>query len=293
MPRRALRAATVVAFLSWTGAARAASTVDTAPRAHETISIDVVGACPEATAIRELLGGLVTADETRSAGVSVQDQGTRFRIAVGKTATTLEDPARDCGARARVAATVAATTLQSRHVVLGPPAWTVEKGGVVDTTPSASGSWAPGLEIRGAFGSGSWSLFGAAGARGPVTLTLDGGWKAELLRFPLDAGLRLTGHRWRWRPWLGFGGTLEVNGILGQGLSQSEREWRTSLGVVAMVGLTVPLLARLGVSAAFSVRWAPYHYRLEVVPEGQVGELPVLWLGPSLSYTLDGKRSSP
>ena len=84
-----------------------------------------------------------------------------------------------------------------------------------------------------------------------------------------------------------------MNGVLGQGLAKSEREWRASLGVVAMVSLTVPLLARLGVSAAFSVRWSPYPYELQIVPEGTVGKLPTLWLGPSLAYTLDGKHSSP
>jgi hypothetical protein len=293
MPRRALLTATVVATLAGTGARQAVGAARPEAPPSDTISVDVVGACPEETAVRELLTPLVSAEEARSAKVAVQDQGQRFRIAVGETATTLEDAARDCGARARLAATVAAAALQARQVVLGPPIWTVEKGGVLDMAPSASASRAPGLEIRGAYGAGSWSVFGAAGGRGPVTLTLDNGWKADLLRFPLDAGVRLTGHRWRWRPWVGFGGTLEVSGILGQGLEHSEREWRASLGVIAMVGLTIPVVARLGVSAAFAVRWSPYPYRLQVVPEGTVGELPSLWLGPSLSYTLDGKRSSP
>jgi hypothetical protein len=147
--------------------------------------------------------------------------------------------------------------------------------------------------MRGAFGSGSWSLVGAAGARGPVTIELDRGWKAEMLRFPLDGGVRLTSYRWRLRPWLVLGGSMTIVRILGHDLVETQPEWRVGLGPIVMAGATLPVKGRIGVAAALALRWEPRPYRLQVVPEGTVGETPTWWLGLSLNYTIDGKGSSP
>src|SRR6185436_8190733 len=143
---------------------------------------------PDATAVRRLLAGLVSPGVARGATVSIQDRGQRYRIAVRRAATMLDDPARDCAARARRAAVVVAGELAPGQVVLGPPTWTIEKGLVIELAPFAAGMVRSyGAEMRGAYGSGRWSLVAAAGARGPVTLTLDRGFKAEVIRFPLDA----------------------------------------------------------------------------------------------------------
>jgi len=269
--------------------------VDTAPApAADGVTLDVVGACPDAGEVRRLLSGLVSPDEARAAPVNIQDRGPRFRIAVRETATTLDDPARDCAARARLAAAVAVEALQARRIVLGPPEFTIEKGLIFEVASSDGGLvWAPGAEFRGAYGSKRWALFGSAGARGPVTLTLDQGWRAELLRFPLDAGARITGYFGRFRPWFTFGGSLTVNGIIGQELVQTERDWRLDLGALAMGGATLRVTDRLGLSAALVVRWYPRRYQLQVVPVGTVGETPAWWFGLALDYTLDGKGSSP
>jgi hypothetical protein len=255
-------------------------------------TLNVVGACPEAGEVRRLLAPLVSGDEAR-VPVSVQDRGPRFRIAVRESATMLDDPGRDCGARARLAAGIAATVLQGRHVAFGPPTWTVEKGLVFDLAAAGgAAAWSPGAEIRGAYGSRPWSLVGAAGARGPVELPLGNGWRAELLRFPLDVGARLTRHSSRFRPWLVVGGSVIVTGIIGQELVQTERDWRFAVGALAMGGATLRLFERIGVAAAVSVRWQP-RYQLHVAPVGRVGETPAWWFGLSLSYTIDGKGSTP
>jgi hypothetical protein len=215
-------------------------------------------------------------------------------VAIGTEATTLDDPARDCGARARQAAAMVAGGLAPHAPVLGPPAWTIEKGLVFDVAPRAGGAvWSPGAELRGAYGSGRWSLVGAAGARGPVTLVFEHGWQAELLRFPLDAGARLTIYRWRVRPWFVVGPSLTVTGILGENLVDVDRQWRVDLGALAMVGATLRVWRRVGVAAAIALRLQPRPYQLQVTPAGTVGETPVLWLGLSLNYTLDGEASSP
>ena len=256
--------------------------------------VDAVGACPDAGAVRGLLAPLVSATEARAAPVIVQDRGPRFRVAVGATAMMLDDPARDCVARARAAAVVAANALQVNKVVLGPPTWTVEKGLVIDAAfDRGEPLWSYGAEIRGAFGSKPWSVVGAAGARTPVTLTLNDGLKAEIIRFPLDGGMRLTSYRWRLRPWLVLGGSAIVTGILGQDVVQSQREWRVGLGALAMAGATLRVIGRFGVAAALSVRWEPRPYRLQVAPVGTVGETPEWWFGLSLNYTLDGKGATP
>jgi hypothetical protein len=179
-------------------------------------------------------------------------------------------------------------------VVLGPPTWTVEKGLVIDAAfDHGEPLWSYGAEIRGAFGSKPWSVVGAAGARTPVTLTLNDGFKAEIIRFPLDGGMRLTSYRWRLRPWLVLGGSAIVTGILGQDVVETQREWRMGLAALAMVGATLRVVGRFGLAAALSVRWEPRPYRLQVAPIGTVGETPEWWFGLSLNYTLDGKGSTP
>ncbi len=283
----------VAAMLATAGDLARAQTTDARPAA-DALTMNVVGACPDAAAVRRLLAGLVSADEARAAPVSIQDRGAHYRIAVREAATMLDDPARDCTARARHAAVFAANALNAPKLVLGPPTWTVEKGLVFDAAFPAGGAvWSPGAEIRGALGSKPWSLVGAAGARGPVTLSLDRGYKAELLRFPVDAGARLTSTRWRLRPWLVVGGTATLTGILGQELVQTDRQWRIDLGALGMVGATLPMFGRLGGAAALSVRWQPRPNQLKVAPFGTVGETPAWWFCLSLNYTLDGKPSVP
>jgi hypothetical protein len=264
-----------------------------APAAAE-VAVDAVGACPEGAEVRRLLGALVSGEEVRGAVISIQDRGPHYRIAVGGSATTLDDPARDCAGRARRAAVVAASLVQAPKVVFGPPVWTIEKGLVIELAPTADDAvWAYGAEFRGAYGSAAWSVVGAAGARGPVTLKLQNGWKADLLRLPLDVGARLTGYRWRLRPWLVIGGSATLNRLYGRDLVDTQNEWRLGLGPIAMVGATLPVKGRLGLAAALAVRWEPRPYHLQVVPVGEVGETPRWWLGLSLNYTVDGKGSSP
>jgi hypothetical protein len=191
-------------------------------------------------------------------------------------------------------AAVVAGDLHPHPRVLGPPRWTIEKGLVFDVASGANGAlWAPGAEFRAAYGPHRWSLVGAAGARGPVTLTFQNDWKAELLRFPLDAGARFTMHRSRFRPWVVVGGSLTVTGILGQNLVETDRVWRIDPGLLLLVGATLRVWGRLGGAAALNVRWQPRPYQLDVSPVGRVGETPVWWLGLSLNYTLDGQASSP
>ena len=173
----------------------AADTTPPAARVDDGVTLNVVGACPDITAVRRVLVGLISPAEARVASISVQDRGTRYRIAVRDQAAMIDDPARNCAERARHAAIVAANELHAPKIVFGPPAWTVEKGLVIEVAPGAAGgaAWVAGAEIRGAYGSKAWSLVGAAGARGPATLEFEHGWRAEILRFPLDAGARLTG----------------------------------------------------------------------------------------------------
>jgi hypothetical protein len=286
--RRAVLAATLAVALpiarAWAGEA-------TAPGWP---ALDVVGACPDGAAVRRLLDPLVTAEEARATTISIQDRGPQYRIVVGGKATTLDDPARDCAARARQAAVVVASGLRSHAQVFGPPMWTIEKGLVFEVAPSGgSAVWVPGAELRGAYGSGRWSLVGAGGARGPVTLTFAGVWKAELLRFPLDVAVRLTTRWWRMRPWFMLGPSLTVTSFLGEELLETDRKWRGDPGALAMVGATLPISRRFGVAAALSARWQPRRYHLQVVPVGTVGETPAWWFGLSLNYTLDGKPTSP
>jgi hypothetical protein len=258
------------------------------------IRLQVVGACPAEAEVRRLLASVLSPQEAGAAGMTIQDMGPHYRIVVRDVVTTLDDPARDCGKRARQSVAIAANELRSHPQVFGPPVWTIEKGAVFDVAPGRAGTpWAPGAEFRGALGSGRWSLVGAAGARGPATLTFQGGWKAEELRFPLDAGARVTWYLGRFRPWLVVGGSLTPTAFLGQDLVETDRQWRLDLGALFMAGATLRLFGRIGVAAAINVRWQPRPYHLQVIPHGTIGDTPALWLGLSLGYTIDGRPSTP
>jgi hypothetical protein len=268
-------------------------------RAGEPVALEVVGSCPDRDSVQKVLVELLGSDEIRGAA-TIQDEGARYRVhMVGAyPATTLADPARDCAARARYAAAILTSDLHPHPQVFGPPTFTIEKGVVFDFATKSGGMvWAPGAEFRGAFGAGRWSLVGSAGARGPATMDLHGSnggdWKAEILRFPLDVGVRLTAYWGRFRPWLVLGGSLTPTAILGQDVVQSDRVWRLDLGALVMAGATLRLFKRIGVAAALNIRWQPRQYELQVAPHGTVGETPAGWLGISLNYTLDGKPSSP
>ncbi len=256
--------------------------------------LEVVGACPEAATVRGLLAPLLSAAGARKGPVSIQDLGPQYRIAIDEKAFTFDDPERDCSARAQQAAALVADERRRHPRVLGPPKWTIEKGIVFDVASTANGAvWVPGAEFRGAYGPGRWSLVGAAGARGPATLTFQNDWKAELLRFPLDAGVRLTVYRWRLRPWFVLGGSVTLTGILGENLVETDRVWRADPGALLLAGATLPVWGRLGLAAALNIRWQPRPYFLDVAPVGRVGETPTWWFGLSLNYTVDGERSSP
>jgi hypothetical protein len=282
-----------VLFISLGGAAPARA-ADLDPAAADGPALEVVGACPAAADVRRLLGEVVETRAVKGLPVSIQDRGARYRVTVCGEGTTFEDPGRDCAARARQAAVLVARDLSPHPPVLGPPTWTIEKGFVFDVTSGTEGAvWAPGAEIRGAYGSGLLSLVGAAGARGPVTLSFEHGFKAELLRFPLDAGGRLTMHRWRLRPWVMLGPSLTLTGFLGENLVQTDRTWRFDPGALVMIGATLPVRGRIGVAAALAFRWQPRPYELQVVPAGTVGQTPTWWLGLSLNYTVDSRPSRP
>src|SRR5215831_2737847 len=97
MPRAAGRAIVAVTL--------AAAALGRSAAADEA-SLDVVGACPDAAAVRRLLSELVSSGEAGAKAISIQDRGPQLRVAVGEAATMLDDPARDCDARARQAAVV-------------------------------------------------------------------------------------------------------------------------------------------------------------------------------------------
>src|SRR3954466_15235430 len=112
---RAAWLAAVAALLATAG--REAWAADTRADA-DALTIDVVGACPDATAVRRLLVQLLSGDEARAAPVSIQDRGSRYRVAVRDSAAMVDDPARDCVARARQAAVFAAGQLHGPKLVL-------------------------------------------------------------------------------------------------------------------------------------------------------------------------------
>jgi hypothetical protein len=291
---RAAGLSPIAALLIAVGAP-AARAVAADASAADGLTLDVIGNCPDAEAVRRLLAGLVSAEEARTAPVVIQDRGSRYRISVKKTAMMLDDPERRCAERARHAAVVASNELHAPKIIHGPPIWTVEKGVVIDAAPFADGgavySW--GAEFRGAYGSKAWSLMGSAGARGPVTLKLENGWRAELLRFPLDVAGRLTSYRWKLRMWVAVGGTIVPTGVIGQELVDTDREWRVDVGAIGMAGATLPIGDRLGLAAALAIRWLPRRYELQVDPAGKVGETPAWWISLSGSYIIDGKPSVP
>jgi hypothetical protein len=287
-----------VALVAGPIAAAAAASAPASPT--PSLALRVTGACPDRATVDRLLAVLRPDGEGgppepgAPTPVTIDDQGGQYRIAVGDQVMTLEDPARDCPARARQAVAVVASGARTHPQVFGPPRWTVEKGAVFDGTMNdGTFAWAPGAEMRGAYGRGTWSLVAAGGARGPARLVYgDNAWKAEVIRLPVDLGARVTAHRWRLRPWLVLAPTVTVTGFIGEDLLETERVWRLDPGALAMAGATLRVLRRMGLAIALSARWQPRPYELHVAPVGKIGETPRWWFGLSLNYTIDANPSS-
>ena len=106
------RAAGLVALVALTVAAETTRAAPAEAPTEGGVAMEVVGACPDADAVRRALAGILPSDEAGGVPVAIQDQGPRYRIVVRKTATTLDDPGRACAERAREAAVVVAADLR-------------------------------------------------------------------------------------------------------------------------------------------------------------------------------------
>ena len=119
----------------------------------------------------------------------------------------------------------------------------------------------------------------AAGARAPVTLTLDGA-SARLVRVPVDVGVGFRpspGAAWSWRADLG----LRTTGLLvdGRGLERENRAFRLDVGARLATSVTYTRLPEVAPFVGVEAVVNPRPYELLVTGRGEIGRTPTLWCG--------------
>ena len=159
----------------------------------------------------------------------------------------------------------------------------LELGALIEAAVAAEefvAAASPGVELRGAIGSGPVALTLSAGYVPEQDFELNG-LEATWERVPLSVGARLQSAPERVR----YAADLGVVGMLVQ--AQSEAPFRPAsdsaidvgLRAGAMVSLALPaeLLAFIGAH----VLYLPWPREIAVAPSGVIGELPALWGGAS------------
>ncbi len=290
-------------------ASNAAPASETTPTEHLVHVQVALSACPDAAqlqaALQPLLGEqarLQVSPEPAATGVrsiAVQDEGARYRIAVGDKRRDVEDPARDCAERARVAAVFIALNVQSDDKTPpapppppAPPTTAPEPALRLALRVYGGIAGAPGDPIAAAAG------LGASLERGAWRVTLDAMWlgtqQRQLARSDgLVSQLRLTRVPWtigvahhlsfgavRLGPSLGL--ALDVLQLRGEQVTRPQVETRVNLGAIAALDLRVLLGGGARLLAQGSITGFPRAYRVAIDPLGTLARTPRLWLGASL-----------
>jgi hypothetical protein len=282
------------------------------------VAVEAKGTCPEASAVRSVLAGLVPPNAPPGASATVADHGATYAVSIGDRSKSYGDPSRDCAQRARVAAAFISLALlpdalpdtppkppesppapppagegprgttgpvpEPTHDIPTPPHafWVrVDARAVVANAPEDQ-VFAPGVALGMAAGKGP---FGGALSCGWVTgasIATGGGSGVLLDRFPCAIGplARMT-----WVPGLldVHVGAAFVAGALrarGTGFASVYDAVRLELGARA----SIDALLRFGRSDLAAIlgleaTYDPATYDLEATPRGVVAHTPSVWAG--------------
>jgi hypothetical protein len=282
--------------------------------------------CPTAAAVATETWALTPAqrravlDELRD--VEIEDLGASYRIVVTTVKGTKEriyqGPERDCEKRARFVAVFVVLTLM-------PPEGQLPDATVEEPTPPATPPPSPeiskprlepnldaerllrlevavtaeqGIRLDGANGVRYFggSLRALAG-RGVLTPALGvsyaafghfdaGGVQGDLARAAAHAGLRARVRTSAWELGAEADAVVVTSRATATNLLHPTSDSGIELGVEAALLVAVPTKIFVEPFLATAVRWIPVPHGLTVLPRGEVGVLPHLWIGASAGVAL-------
>jgi hypothetical protein len=224
--------------------------------------------------------------------------GPRCRVSLAGQTREYEDPARDCEERARVAAVFAAITLEPPEVAgrAEPPvpspsasrAFELRVGAVANLGLQQSHlALAWGGELRAALFGQRWGIEIGAGGQAPADLAW-GAYHAKITRFPLDLGLRGILRRAHVTGSLSAGVALAVFHLRGDGTGLPVQDGGTRLDLGFRSALSVEFLpgARVSPFMTLHVSVWPRRYAAFVEPLGEIGAIPLVWVGATLGIAI-------
>jgi hypothetical protein len=262
------------------------------------------GDCPTAAQVASALDYLLKGSgQTVAADTAVTDLvlevaelGQRYRVSLAGQSREYEDPAQDCEERARVAAVFAAITLEPPEVrshtkAPAPPAsrtFELRVAAVADLgLQSAHPAQAWGGELRAILSGQRWGIELGVGGQAPAELTW-GTYHAKVTRFPFDLCLRGIFRRAHVVSSLSAGVALAIFNLRGEVSSMPVQEGGTRLDLGFRSALAIELLpdARLAPFLALHASVWPRRYAAIVEPIGQVGAIPLVWVGAALGVAI-------
>jgi hypothetical protein len=268
----------------------------------------VSGSCPDASAVRSVLAGLLPPNVPSAASATIADHGATYVVGIDDRVKTYSDTSRDCAQRARVAAAFISLALvpdTSPETTSPEPREDVEPPVVplpahrpapspsvwvrVDARGTGDGAleeraFAPGLVVGVALGrerlgaeiSCGWVIGAALSTSAEGSVLLD--------RFPCAIGplVRLVS-----LPWLDLQGSVGiVAGALrarGTGFTSNYDAVRFELGARVSFDAAFPLGPQRAWAIVLGVHAADdfLNYDLDAMPHGVVARTPSLWTGAS------------
>jgi hypothetical protein len=257
-------------------------------------------------------------EKITDAKIDVSDLGTTYHVRIagaeGERQRTFRDLDRDCDHRARFTAVFIVVTLLPPDVSLEsppepppapavrplpPPLPTVvaampvtngprsrrlriELSALVDAAPAVGGagpSTTLGGEVRAFWGARRLAAMAALGLEPRASFDF-GGLGVDELRVPFDVGLALI-HSWNRLAFVGeIGATSAVVRISGTNTASPQSGTRLDLGGRLAVGMrfgspSSSVTPVVGIHALIF----PKPYQATTTPQGNIGQLPALWLG--------------
>jgi hypothetical protein len=249
----------------------------------------------------------VTAGPLGPDDASISDQGAQFRVTVAGQERTFADAVRGCDERAKHAAVFVALVLdppmiaeppvepsipapapvaptaEPRPLASSPVAlqWDLALGAILLVAPAAPdrrASVAGGVDawVRGKRG---FHLgFGMGLLHGTLdfdTAAADAWW------VPIDVAAGFTVKPVPWEVGAEIGPSASVLSILGQNLQQAHRQVRVEVGGRASTWARFWFDKKFALFLSADAVLHPIPYVLQINPEGEVGQMPVVWLGAS------------
>jgi hypothetical protein len=272
------------------------------------------GVCPDAAAVESAALDLVPPERhellRRGIHVALEDLGDTYTVSVSKNDEPVHksyaDPARDCAARARFAAVFVVLTVFPPELDLAaapapptptpppptrskappaiaapPPALHVELSALYAVAPAifkAPALTTFGVELRLVLGRGLLRSTLAAAYTSPSSFELDDV-HGDLRRLPASAGLRLHSERNSWALDGDLGALAVLERVRPTNLAESRTLRAIELGARAGLSVTRSPNRRFAPFFSAFVWFVPGPGQLSVLPQGQFGNLPYLWIG--------------